>query len=72
MERAHIAKLETGDADRTPGLLEQWLEEGKLSREQAIIEAANMFWAGVDSVCFKPVARVPAVNTLNLYVAYVL
>lgn len=33
-----------------PGLLEQWLREGKISKERAMIEAYNLLPAGVDTV----------------------
>ena len=49
MERVH-GRLKAGKFSSTPGLLEQWLKEERISREQAVIEAANMFGAGIDSV----------------------
>ncbi len=44
------ARLEAGEESETPGLLEQWLREGKISEEQAISEAIGTFAAGVDTV----------------------
>ncbi len=44
------ARLEAGEESETPGLLEQWLREGKISEEQAISEAISTFGAGVDTV----------------------
>ena len=49
MERL-CARLEAGEESETPGLLEQWLREGKLSVDDAIVEASGMFMAGVDTV----------------------
>ena len=43
-------RLESGQESQTPGFLEQWLKEGKITEEQAITEAGNMFLAGVDTV----------------------
>ena len=45
------ARLEAEGESETPGLLEQWLREGKISEEQAIREAIATFVAGVDTVC---------------------
>ena len=50
MERLR-ARLEAGEESETPGLLEQWLKEGKISEEQALSEAITVFGAGVDTVC---------------------
>lgn len=45
------ARLEAGEEGETPGLLEQWLREGKIDQEQVITEAMGIFSAGVDTVC---------------------
>ena len=42
--------IDSGRESNTPGLLEQWLREGKLTKETAIDEAQNLFPAGVDTV----------------------
>ena len=39
-----------GEESEVPGLLEQWLREGKLSEEEAITESIGSFMAGVDTV----------------------
>ncbi len=44
------ARMSSGEESETPGLLEQWLREGKLSEEDAIASAITMFIAGVDTV----------------------
>ena len=44
------SKLESGEESEAPGLLEQWLREGKVTEEEAIIEAITMFTAGIDTV----------------------
>ncbi len=44
------ARMSSGEESETPGLLEQWLREGKLSEEDAIASAIAMFIAGVDTV----------------------
>lgn len=49
MEKVY-ARIESGETRDTPGLLEQWLREGKLSLDQAIAEASAMFSTGVDTV----------------------
>ena len=50
MEKVY-ARLDAGEESETPGLLEQWLREGKISPEQAVREGMTMFTAGVDTVC---------------------
>ena len=35
------------------GLLEQWLREGKMTEELALMLSADMFSAGVDTVNFE-------------------
>ncbi len=54
VSRKELEKLkkrsEKGQESETPGLLEQWLKEGKISEEEAIAEAINSFAAGVDTV----------------------
>ena len=44
------ALVKAGKESSTPGLLEQWLREGKLSEEVAVYEALQLFPAGVNSV----------------------
>ena len=44
------ALISAGKESSNPGLLEQWLTEGKLSKEDAIHEASFLFPAGVDTV----------------------
>ena len=44
------SQLESGEESEAPGMLEQWLREGKVSEEQAINESVGMFIAGVDTV----------------------
>ncbi len=39
-----------GKTTESPGLLEQWLREGKMSEKDAINEAVGLFGAAVDSV----------------------
>lgn len=40
-------KLEKGDSI---SLIEQWMMEGKMSEEQCIMSACEMFGAGIDTV----------------------
>ncbi len=47
------ARMSSGEESETPGLLEQWLREGKLSEEDAITTSISMFLAGVDTVSNK-------------------
>ena len=42
--------VDSGRESDTPGMLEQWLREGKLNKETAINEAQSLFPAGVDTV----------------------
>ena len=42
--------IDSGRESDTPGLLEQWIREGKITKEIAISEAQNLFPAGVDTV----------------------
>jgi hypothetical protein len=44
------SKLKAGEESECPGLMEQWLKEGKISEEEAMTTAADMFIAGVDTV----------------------
>ena len=45
-------KIESGEeGEEVQGLLEQWLREGKMTEEEALMTAADMFFAGVDTVC---------------------
>jgi dsDNA-binding SOS-regulon protein len=39
--------------NRTTGLLEQWLQDKKISKEEALNEAIGIFMSGVDSVILK-------------------
>lgn len=50
--RKLMTRLENGQVSDAPCLLEQWLREGKLTEDEAIIEANTSFGAGVDSVCY--------------------
>ena len=48
-------KIESGEeAGEVQGLLEQWLREGKMTEEEALMNSADMFFAGVDTVCSFP------------------
>ena len=38
------------EENEVQGLLEQWLREGKMSVEEALMLSADMFFAGVDTV----------------------
>ena len=44
------ARLERGEESETPGLMEQWLREKKLTEEEIVSEAVEVFNAGVDTV----------------------
>ena len=44
------SRLEAGEESEAPGLLEQWLREGKLSEDEALNEAVSTFTVGVDTV----------------------
>ena len=46
-------RLEKGEESETPGLFEQWLREGKLTEEEAFVEASTVFGAAVDTVNSK-------------------
>ena len=49
-EKVH-RKIESGEeGGEVQGLLEQWLREGKMTEEEALMNAADMFSAGVDTV----------------------
>jgi len=43
-----------GTVREVPGLLEQWLTEGKINDKEAIYEAAGLFSTAVDSVSLFP------------------
>ena len=43
-------RLERGETVEVPGIMEQFLLEGKMSEEVAIQESINLFIAGVDTV----------------------
>ena len=44
-------KIEAGEEEsEVQGLLEQWLREGKMNEEEALMLSADMFFAGVDTV----------------------
>ena len=45
-----LARLESGEESKTPGLLEQWLKEGKMTEEEAMTESVGIFVAGIDTV----------------------
>ena len=42
--------MERGEKSEVPGLLEQWLREGKLSEEEAITESIAALMGGMDTV----------------------
>ena len=44
------SRLNAGEESKVPGLLEQWLREGKMSEEEALNESVGMFLVGVDTV----------------------
>ena len=46
-------RLEKGEVAEVPGLLEQFLLEGKMSEEVACNECVGLFGAGVDTVSHK-------------------
>ena len=49
-EKVH-RKIESGEeGEEVQGLLEQWLREEKMTKEEALMNAADMFFAGVDTV----------------------
>ena len=48
--RREMEKLCTRLEKETPGLLKQWLREGKVTEEEAFIEASYVFAAAVDMV----------------------
>ena len=48
-EKVH-RKIESGEEGEVQGLLEQWLREGKMTEEEALMNSADMFFAGVDTV----------------------
>ena len=50
MEKLY-SRLERGEVSKTPGLMEQWLSEKKLTEDEIVREAADTFSAGVDTVC---------------------
>ena len=61
MQKRSIAEAEkiyeqvaAGKTNEVPGLLEQWLREGKMSEKDAIYEAAGLFSTAIDSVSFEP------------------
>ncbi len=43
----------SGKTSEVPGLLEQWLMEGKMNERDAIYEAAGLFSTAVDSVRYN-------------------
>lgn len=46
-------KIEAGEEEsEVQGLLEQWLREGNMNKEEALMLSADMFFAGVDTVHF--------------------
>ncbi len=49
-------RMSSGEESETPGLLEQWLREGKLSEEEAIASSIAMFIAGVDTVSTRNIS----------------
>ena len=42
--------VEAGEERPVQGLLEQWLREGKMDENEAIMASTGMFTAGVDTV----------------------
>lgn len=38
------------ESSSNPGVLEQWLREGKITEREAITESLSLFGAGVDTV----------------------
>ena len=50
MKIAEEVQAKKPEGDDVMGLLEQWLAEGKLSKEQAVMVSIDMFGAGVDTV----------------------
>ena len=52
------SRLEAGEESEAPGMLELWLREGKLTEEEIILEAGQIFVAGVDTVsAWRPGAK---------------
>ena len=50
MKFAEELQAKKPKGDDIMGLLEQWLAEGKLSKEQAVMVSIDMFGAGIDTV----------------------
>ena len=42
--------IKAGEERPVQGLLEQWLREGKMNENEAVMTSTSMFTAGVDSV----------------------
>ena len=42
--------VKAGEERPVQGLLEQWLREGKMDENEAVMTSTSMFTAGVDSV----------------------
>ena len=42
--------VEAGEESPVQGLLEQWLREGKMDEQEAVMTSTSMFTAGVDTV----------------------
>ena len=56
-------KIESGEeGEEVQGLLEQWLREGKMTEEEALMNAADMFFAGVDTVRIHVVVLLTVTN----------
>ena len=45
-----IERVEAGEESEVQGLLEQWLRDGKLTKEEYVSQSVDMFGAGVDTV----------------------
>ena len=50
-----IERVEAGEESEVQGLLEQWLRDGKLTKEEYVSQSVDMFGAGVDTVSHNAV-----------------
>lgn len=48
-----VKRVEAGEESEVQGLLEHWLRDGKLTKEEYILQSGDMFAAGVDTVRYN-------------------
>ena len=60
--------VDKGEKQSGQSLLEQWLIEGKLSKEDAITNAASMMGAGMDTVSYLIVIDHRTCNSIQIYI----